>query len=92
MNEPYLKIEISKSLKDDKEVINYFILKEELYGIKISKNMGNNLDDNEEIIINNVFNSEDDVKNVIDSLVNQGNDFSQIQYVVEDYKKMFEHV
>lgn len=92
MNEPYLKIEISKSLKDDKEVIEYYILKEDLYGIKISKNMGNNLNDNEEIVINNVFNSEDDVKSIIDSLVNQGNDFSQIEYVIEDYKKMFEHV
>lgn len=92
MSEPYLKIEISKSLKDEKEVIEYFILKDDLYGIKISKNMDNNLNNNEEIIINNVFDSEEETKKVIDSLVNQGNDFSQIQYVVEDYKKMFKQV
>lgn len=92
MSEPYLKIEISKSLKDVKEVIKYYILKDDLYGIKISKNMDNNLNNNEEIIINNVFDSEEETKKVIDLLVDQGNDFSQIQYVVEDYKKMFQHV
>ena len=91
MSEPYLKIEISKSLNDKKEIINYYIIKNELYGLKISKDMGANVND-EEITIENAFYSEEDAKNVVDLLINQGNDFSQIQYVIEDYKKMYQNI
>lgn len=87
MDSLYLKIEISKALQDEKEVISYYILKDNSYGIKVSKALTHNVDNNEEVVIRNIFNTEDDAKLFIDSLVNSGTDFSQIEYVIEDFKK-----
>lgn len=84
----YLKVEICKALQDEREEINYYILKNNLYGLSISKVASNNTFKEDEIVMEDVFESENDVMNIIDMIVNQGNDFSQIEYIIEDYKKI----
>lgn len=83
----YLKVEIRKTLQDEREEINYYILENELYGIKITRVYNNTTFEKEEIVMEDIFKDENDAKNVIDLIVNQGNDLSQIEYVVEDYNK-----
>ena len=85
MNSFYMKIEISKALQDKKETICYYIIKDEQYGVKVTKALENTMN-NEEIIMRDNFENEDDAKLLIESLVENGTDFSQIEYVVEDYK------
>lgn len=85
MNSFYMKIEISKALQDGKETICYYIIKDKQYGIKVTKALEDNMN-NEEIIMRDIFEKEDDAKLLIESLVENGTDFSQIEYVVEDYK------
>lgn len=83
----YLKVEICKALKDEREEINYYILSNESYGLSICRIKNDNNLKKDEINIEDAFKSEEDVKEVIDMIVNQGNDLSQIEYIVEDYKK-----
>ncbi len=83
----YLKVEIRKTLQDEREEINYYILENELYGLKITRVYNNTAFEKEEIVMENIFKDENDAKSVIDLIVNQGNDLSQIEYVVEDYNK-----
>ena len=83
----YLKVEIRKTLQDEREEINYYILENELYGIKITRVYNNTTFEKEEIVMEDIFKDENDAKSVIDLIVNQGNDLSQIEYVVEDYNK-----
>ena len=85
MNSFYMKIEISKALQDKKETICYYIIKDKQYGVKVTKALGNNMN-NKEILMRDIFENEDDAKILIESLVENGTDFSQIEYVVEDYK------
>lgn len=87
MDSLYLKIEISKALQDEKEVISYYIVKDHSYGIKVCKVSNQNITNSEEITIRDIFNSEEDAKKFIDSLTDNGTDFSQIEYVIEDFVK-----
>ncbi|MBR3325559.1 MAG: hypothetical protein IKG14_05930 [Clostridia bacterium] len=86
MDSIYMIIEITKALQDEKETIYYSILKNDKYGIKVTKALKNNIN-NEEIIMRDILNNEEDAKKLIESLVESGTDFSQIQYVVEDFNK-----
>lgn len=91
MDSLYSTVEISKALQNEKEKINYFVLKDDLYGLKITRAFYNSTTENDEVVMRNIFKDENDVKNLIDTLINQGNDFSQIQYVVDDYKSMYQN-
>ena len=83
----YLKVEICKALQDEREEINYYILKNSIYGLSICRIANGRTFEEDEIVMEDVFTSENDVKNIIDMIVNQGNDFSQVEYIIEDYKK-----
>ena len=83
----YLKVEICKALQDQREEINYYILRDKSYGLCICREHKDNTFKKEEITMENIFSDIEDVKKVIDLLVSQGNDLSQMQYVIEDYKK-----
>lgn len=89
MEKIYYIVEINKALQNEKETINYSILKNDKYGVKITKSLNNEILENNQIVMNDIFETEDDVKALFDSLINQGNDLSQLEYVVEDYKKMY---
>lgn len=85
----YSKIEICKALKDVKESINYFVTKDEAYGLKITRAISENEFDNQEIVIKNISAEEENVKKMIDEIISNGNDLSQIGYVVDDYRQQF---
>lgn len=79
----YSKVEISKALEDKKQIINFYILEEENYGIKISITSGDNTEDKE---IHDISKEKIKVENLIEELMNNICDLSQLQYIVEDYK------
>ena len=83
----YLKVEICKALEDQREEINYYILEDKSYGVCISREYKDDTFKKEEIVMENVFTNIEDVKKVIDLLISQGNDLSQMQYIIEDYRK-----
>lgn len=84
----YMTVQVCKALNNHKEIISYYILHDESYGLKIFKDSNDEITENNEVVIKNISKDEDVVKKLIDSLVEYGNDFSQVQYVVEDYMKM----
>ena len=85
----YSKVEICKALQDARESIHYFIIKDDLYGIKVTRALTENSFKNQEVVAKNISANENDVKNLIDSIISGGSDLSQIGYVVDDYKKQF---
>lgn len=81
-----MKINYGKTeskLGEEKQVVNYFIIKNnDDYGIKIEKEINDNL--KEETEINNVSNNENIVRNIIDEIISNNNDLEQMKYVIED--------
>lgn len=83
----YMTVEVYKALNNHKEIISYFILNDESYGIKICKDSNDKIKKNEQVLFKNISKDEEAIEKLIDSLVEFGIDFEQIQYVIEDYMK-----
>lgn len=82
----YTSIEINKVLEDTKETINYYITKDMSYGFKVTK-ASEAANENEEIAVNNIAKSENEVATLIDELISYGDNMEQIKYIVEDYQE-----
>ena len=88
MDKLYSSIEINKVLEDFKEVIKYYITKEDTYGFKITKQESTDLVEREVLSIKNVLDTEDKIKSLIDKIIKCEEDFNQAKYIVEDYTKL----
>ena len=88
MNKLYSSIEINNALDDFKQVIKYYITKEDTYGIKITKQESRDLVEKEVLSIKNVIGTEDGMKDLIDNIIKYNADFDQAKYFVEDYTKL----
>ena len=88
MDKLYSSIEINKVLEDFKEVIKYYIIKEDTYGFKITKQESTDLVEREVLSIKNVLDTEDKIKSLIDKIIKCEEDFNQAKYIVEDYTKL----
>ena len=58
MDKLYYSIEISKALDDFKQIIKYYIIKEDSYGFKITKQESNDLIEKDVLIMKNVIDTE----------------------------------
>lgn len=87
MKKLYSSVEISKVLDDFKETRKYYITKDSSFGFEITKTVNGDLVETEVLAMNNLIDSEDKVKTLIDELIKCEEDFSQAQYIVEDYIK-----
>ena len=83
----YSSIEISKVLEDSKETRKYYITKDSTFGFKMTKTENNELVEKEVLCMNNIANSENMIKSLIDEVIKCEDDVEQIEYVVEDYVK-----
>lgn len=88
MESLYSTIEISKALDDSKEIIKYYITKDISYGLKITKQSNNSKEEITEVDIQNIVKDEKNIQKILNTLIGIGNDFTQIQYIIEDYTKM----
>lgn len=83
----YSSIQIKKL--DAKYIINYYIINnDEGYGLKVEKRYSNFENDKREVVMNNISESVEGVKEIIDNFIETNNDFTQIQYIIEDYAKI----
>ena len=85
MDKLYSSIEINKVLDDCKKVVRYYIVKEDTYGFKITKQDSENLVEKEVLSMNNIIDTEEKVKFLIDKIIECKEDFDQAEYIVEDY-------
>ena len=88
MNKLYLSVEINNALDDFKQVIKYYITKEDTYGIKITKQESRDLVEKEVLSVNNVIGTENGMKSLIDNIIKYNADLDQAKYYVEDYTKL----
>ena len=87
MKKLYSSVEINKVLDDFKETRRYYITKDNTYGFEITKTENDDLVEKDVLAMNNLIDSEDKVKALIDELIKCEEDFSQAQYIVEDFIK-----
>lgn len=88
MEKLYSSIEINKVLDNFKETVNYYIVKEDTYGFKVTRQESNNLVEKEVLSIKNVIGTEEKVKSLIDKIIECGENFNQAKYIVEDYTEL----
>lgn len=88
MDKLYSSIEINKFLDDFRKVIKYYIIKEDTYGFKITKQESDDLVEKEVLSMKNVIDTEDNIKSLIDKIIKCEEDFNQAKYIVEDYTKL----
>ena len=88
MDKLYSSIEINKVLDNFKETVNYYIVKEETYGFKVTKQESNDLVEKEVLSIKNVIGTEEKVKSLIDKIIECGENLNQAKYIVEDYTEL----
>ena len=88
MEQLYSSIEINKVLDDIKETIKYYIIKENTYGFKITKQENTDLVEKEVLSMENVIDTEDKMKSLLDKMIRCEEDFNQAKYIVEDYAKL----
>ena len=88
MDKLYSSIEINKVLDNFKETVKYYIVKEETYGFKVTKQESNDLVEKEVLSIKNVIGTEEKVKSLIDKIIECGENFNQAKYIVEDYTEL----
>ena len=87
MEEIYYKI-IIKNMEEEREnKIIYYITKENKFGLKIVKEIKNKIIENNEIEIKNISEDKAEVKRLIDLLISNQNDSSQMQYIIDDFIK-----
>ncbi len=87
MKKLYSSVEISKVLDDFKETRKYYITKDRTYGFEITKTENDDLVEEDVLVMDNLIDSEDEVKALIDELIKCEEDYSQAQYIVEDFIK-----
>ena len=80
----YSSVEINRVLEDFKEIRKYYITKEDSYGFVITKTTSNELVEKEMLCINNIVDSEEKIKHLIEEVIKCEDDFEQAKYVVED--------
>lgn len=80
----YATMEIRKSARETKDITNYYILEEEKFGLKILRNSNSEGTKEEEVIIHNISEKEEFVENIIDTIIQNNSDISQLSYVIED--------
>ncbi len=85
MDKLYSSLELNKVLDDYKRIIKYYIIKENTYGFRVTKQEDNNLVEKEVLSMNNVIDTEEKVKSLIDKIIECGENFNQAKYIVEDY-------
>lgn len=85
MQNLFITIDINKPLENKKESLLFYILKNKSYGIEISKKVNDRTDKLMEV--KNVFNNEKEAKDFIEYIVENNNDISQVNYLIEDYKR-----
>ena len=88
MEKLYSSIEINKVLDNFKETVNYYIVKEDTYGFKVTRQESNNLVEKEVLSIKNVIGTEEKVKSLIDKIIECGENLNQAKYIVEDYTEL----
>ncbi len=88
MDKLYSSIEINKVLDNFKETVKYYIVKEDTYGFKVTKQESNDLVEKEVLSIKNVIGTEEKVKSLIDKIIECGENFNQAKYIVEDYTEL----
>ena len=88
MDKLYSSIEINKVLDNFKETVNYYIVKEDTYGFKVTKQESNDLIEKEVLSIKNVIGTEEKVKSLIDKIIECGENLNQAKYIVEDYTEL----
>ena len=88
MDKLYSSIEINKVLEDFKENIKYYIIKDDTYGFKITKQESTDLVEKEVLSMKNVIDTEDKIKKLLDTIIKCEKDFNQAKYIVEDYAKL----
>lgn len=85
MKNLYLKVETTS--KTAKEQTEYYIIKEENYGVKIIQKDLENIGKENEIVFHDISNNENVVENIIDMFIANNNDFEQMKYIIEDSVK-----
>ena len=85
MEELYSILEIKSIIENKQETIKYYILKGNQVGIKITRETKDG--EIKELVKREISSDENEIKDLIKSLVNCENDFSQLEYVIEDFKK-----
>lgn len=89
MESLYSTVEIVKKLSDKKSIINYYLLDDgDKYGVKITKTCNDKIVGEDEVVMKYLSKEKGVVTNLIDNLMANGNDFTQIQYVIEDYVQL----
>lgn len=87
MEEIYYEI-IIKNMEEEREnKIIYYITKENKFGLKIVKETKNKIIENNQIEIKNISEDKAEVKRLIDLLISNQNDSSQMQYIIDDFIK-----
>ena len=88
MDKLYSCVAINKVLDDFRQTIKYYITKENTYGFKVTKQENNDLVEKEVLSMENVIDTEEKVKGLIDKIIECEEDFNQAKYIVEDYTKI----
>ena len=79
----YASVNVCKDEEENVETTKYYILEDKLYGIKVIKEVSDPKL-NEEYTVKNISESEDEIKKVIDNILNNESDISQMEYYIND--------
>ena len=85
MEELYYYIEINKILENYKEVRRYYIIKDESYGIKITKTENDELVEKEVLTIKNVITTKENIHKLMEKIILCEDDYNLIIETVKDY-------
>ncbi len=88
MEKLYSCIEINKVLDDFKQTMKYYIVKDDTYGFKVTKQENGDLVEKEVLNMKNVIDTEDGIKSLIDNIIKCEEDLNQTIYIVEDFAKL----
>ena len=83
----YTIVQIDKMLENFKETRKYYIIKDEAYGVKITKTLNNDMVEKEILSIKNVITTEKSIKELIDKVILCDENYDLILEIVEEYAK-----
>lgn len=87
MEEIYYEINIKNTEEESENKIIYYIIKEEKYGLKIVHEIKNKILQNNKLEIKNIAENKEKIKKLINTLVSNQNDITQMQYIIDDFIK-----
>lgn len=87
MEEIYFEINIKNKEEESENKIIYYIIKEEKYGLKIVQETKNKILQNNKLEIKNIANNKEKIIKLINALVSNQYDITQMQYIIEDFIK-----